>query len=910
MPNSSDRIGPNNPSNDPGHRASRPSNRNRSANERAANRRRNQEYRERHEITDQERGASRQRSGQRRRRAQQRRVITTSLNRTLRDMEDVDNEAFSSVEQNVEAAALLAAEVRYVYCVMTSFAVYPDEFPPLQSGHEVWNALCKRIEDFERLAGRDNVELSSQSSTESQDDPRAHRRELELLLGEMSRRIDESLPAEDEMVNKTLQFQSFMKCDMALPACASCGVRALPSDAIGYRSYDLHRLEILQRPQSFDNWEVSEEERSIRSWFQVPGSRVSYHLHPELVESRGAVGEVQYFCKCCPACAAAVDEGKVPNRSLAAGHDFGVLSRAIAMDPILRQAPPLTFAEKLSLAVFRPYIQILKLKPSDNIRSSFVGHGITFPQNAPDQLLARAEDLVQASIASIGDGVADTNNIEQCKRVVVDAVTRTLQVVFVGPERLHGLMRRAGMTNGDLRIRGELVFRILETLRSCSPNLYGHVPRLTDVVQQSDLVNTWNNIPRILIDNAQFLESEADVNYERVATALASDVAEPAELDDTAPSPSVEISESASNGSSVSVDDEEDTEGDNKEDDSSALIEIPTHHSVLTSRSALVGGNAEGESAGIRAIQNMVRLASIDIRRGGTGRVRFGGTAPNVGVANAGDLNSAVRIAQTSNEPLNEYTENERIIAGSFPHLFPLGYVMARGRDNRPVPLQDDDIEHLLRQFTNVFATEERFLYLLFNQAQRQSAAKAVSATLRNRESSMEEFNNLLTDREFITALDRSVDLQSRTNLTDQERQEASQARNLVFRKAYPVIKLSGSNVAFSSLERSTNLSKLYALTQVYGPPSVFFTVALDEGKAPLVLRLISAINSNSSFPSVANSLMEALQARAMEYENLDLRGDGLKKKIGGNPVATALFFKQVLEILLYDVLCCPGKEN
>ncbi len=59
----------------------------------------------------------------------------------------------------------------------------------------------------------------------------------------------------------------------------------------------------------------------------------------------------------------------------------------------------------------------------------------------------------------------------------------------------------------------------------------------------------------------------------------------------------------------------------------------------------------------------------------------------------------------------------------------------------------------MLRQFTNVFATEERFLYFLFNQMQRQAAALAVSATLRNREASLAEFDGILSDNAFLGAL-------------------------------------------------------------------------------------------------------------------------------------------------------------
>jgi hypothetical protein len=63
-----------------------------------------------------------------------------------------------------------------------------------------------------------------------------------------------------------------------------------------------------------------------------------------------------------------------------------------------------------------------------------------------------------------------------------------------------------------------------------------------------------------------------------------------------------------------------------------------------------------------------------------------------------------IRSEQTSLDPLNEFTNNQKLISGAFPHLFPLGFVTKeRGTISRK------EIELMLRQFTNVFSDEQRF---------------------------------------------------------------------------------------------------------------------------------------------------------------------------------------------------------
>ncbi len=68
-----------------------------------------------------------------------------------------------------------------------------------------------------------------------------------------------------------------MKCEMRLPACAACGIRALPIDV---------QYHVLQQPQLFSLYRSRIEglplqERVIRSIFHIVESNQFFYLHPK-----------------------------------------------------------------------------------------------------------------------------------------------------------------------------------------------------------------------------------------------------------------------------------------------------------------------------------------------------------------------------------------------------------------------------------------------------------------------------------------------------------------------------------------------------------------------------------------------------------------------------------------------------
>ena len=169
---------------------------------------------------------------------------------------------------------------------------------------------------------------------------------------------------------------------VSLPACASCGMRAIPSDADDYQRLDLAQLECLRftRVQEEALLRVPELYRPIHSAYLSVGTGVGdggtggtaggggdtpslyFHLHPELVDTgeqaphEGDEGDpTRVSAILCGRCVGPVAAGNLPPLSLASGHDYGVLRRVVRGD-----LSPL--ATRVAVANNRLYLQCIKMK--------------------------------------------------------------------------------------------------------------------------------------------------------------------------------------------------------------------------------------------------------------------------------------------------------------------------------------------------------------------------------------------------------------------------------------------------------------------------------------------------------------------------------------------------------------------
>ncbi len=107
-------------------------------------------------------------------------------------------------------------------------------------------------------------------------------------------------------------------------------------------------------------------------------------------------------------------------------------------------------------------------------------------------------------------------------------------------------------------------------------------------------------------------------------------------------------------------------------------------------------------------------------------------------------INSTMIVKKTSNSPINEFLENDRLILGAFPHLFILGQGVP---SHNSIPI--DLYEHYLGQFTTTMATSSQFQFFLSNQRRRHATATSVSSRVKNTPEAFDAFDKIVNSQDF-----------------------------------------------------------------------------------------------------------------------------------------------------------------
>lgn len=173
--------------------------------------------------------------------------------------------------------------------------------------------------------------------------------------------------SDKQKVELTQKWEKKMKSSQALYACASCGRRdptftytdvsviALPAVfRLTTEQLELReRLGFLQMLDKYGDMVGPDEGVDLRpliSCYQASDG-FYYHLHPELVDS-----EMAKMCQHCSAVANKADAAAPPKLSIAAGHDFGLLTRIKEF-----AAEPLSEVERILLSDVRLYHVVVKV---------------------------------------------------------------------------------------------------------------------------------------------------------------------------------------------------------------------------------------------------------------------------------------------------------------------------------------------------------------------------------------------------------------------------------------------------------------------------------------------------------------------------------------------------------------------
>jgi len=265
-------------------------------------------------------------------------------------------------------------------------------------------------------------------------------------------------------------------------------------------------------------------------------------------------------------------------------------------------------------------------------------------------------------------------------------------------------------------------------------------------------------------------------------------------------------------------------------------------------------------------------------------------------VSGCNDGNRGLQINREQ-MPINEFTDNKRLILGAFPTLFLLGKGM-----NYAGSVPQHVAEHMILQFHGHFARNRWLLFTLMNQNMRHSAARAVSAAVNAHPEAGAELAELCASEDFKRQLDEHF-----------ENPNTSAAKALA-KKCRKFIQMAGAKVPYSPAERNQALSKMYSMTYRFGIPSVFLTIAPDDIGSPLVLRWAMHFKGNSAFPSAGNTygndfgaFFEAVTRGDTSFMEIPIANEHqntrLKKLVTDNPVAAALVYQQIMDVVLEELL-------
>ena len=194
---------------------------------------------------------------------------------------------------------------------------------------------------------------------------------------------------------------------------------------------------------------------------------------------------------------------------------------------------------------------------------------------------------------------------------------------------------------------------------------------------------------------------------------------------------------------------------------------------------------------------------------------------------------TTIPTSKRSGLALNTFNNFDFILTGSNPDTFLFGNAYNRNSD-----LMTSQIQHLLNQYTTHAASNTTLLFHLFNVRQRHQNINGVSSTLRGDKVSMNEFVKLVNNEQFKNQLSKAA-----------ENPQGSDAKSVIH-SILPLLRASGRNTSFGSMERRSGVSHMTAMTNKYGPASIFITIAPDDINNLTGFRLSFRSTNNTSFPA------------------------------------------------------------
>ena len=230
---------------------------------------------------------------------------------------------------------------------------------------------------------------------------------------------------------------------------------------------------------------------------------------------------------------------------------------------------------------------------------------------------------------------------------------------------------------------------------------------------------------------------------------------------------------------------------------------------------------------------------------------------------------------KTLSSPMNEFTDNSRLLCLAFPYLFMLGRCYPHAGS-----LKQRYVNHLLFQHDQRFSQDNRLLFLLFNQLQRHKSCHGISARIRGNPSEIASIEEILSTEPDLFRGVPPIDVQSKLENDCEFRAKVM--------KLLRFVEIGGAKVPYSPAESKCNLSRLSSMLLKHGLPSWWMTLSPAMHDSPLALRL-----------AVDDSFDEG----QIQYITLPQSVKERLKLVANNPVTAARVFHKMVNAVIEHLL-------
>ena len=594
---------------------------------------------------------------------------------------------------------------------------------------------------------------------------------------------------QDTIERRVEQFRRRIKLDGYLPACGSCGIRFCfvdeqeldnprqrsrpdergaedffrvkpeppPFSRLGLDDPLIQTLRLTEDQVMYRN-RMNKYKHIFSAYedFRNDYLKCTLHLHPPLIEHDPAGGEpkviVSHACLTYMQKKLRQSSPKKPRARItehqeqlsinstyciAEGYDFGQLDPGVI--------PPLSILESIMISQYVFYGTLVKLNAWRGIRQNALkGHIIAFKHTGPNAI---------NRVSTLLFPWYDADEILDC-----------IKVSFVGPRGIADRCLKALCLDGGLlRVDIKPLAKWLELLHACHPG-YKHL-QLPSRAQQDEIQAKLVELQASIIANAQLVHSKLSRHIEGRAGA---DIAAVRSLpeDHDIDEEDEHLSDSESSSSS-----------DHSDDNQNRMVDIDDPEleqklNFILGDTIIVDGTQNAEASATDILGSLLAMMKQN---------------PDSSEAPYASLRTA-----RNEEPVSEMGNTDILYYMALPTLFPFG----RGLPEGSFALPSKIVRHLMLQYHNRHASDQRFCFSQFNMLQRHAASRSAALRVRNSKPAINDFMQLVREDTFQLRLQMAV-----------EAPDGDDAK-LLARQILPLVTSIGSSIPYSPSERKDMFSR------------------------------------------------------------------------------------------------------